>query len=105
MTNPSRDDQEALSFEDALGALESLVEAMEGDEMPLEEMIVGYEKGMRLHGVCEKRLEEARAKVLAIRKKAEGEGVEISEFEGDVAEATSGAEKGTAKAEGDGELF
>lgn len=58
---------EPASFEQALEALEDLVAEMEGDDLPLEKMIVGYEKGVRLRGICEKRLEEAQAKVQLIR--------------------------------------
>ena len=53
----------ALSFEDALGALEELVEAMENDQLPLEDLVAHYEKGAGLLQHCEKVLEVAKKRI------------------------------------------
>ena len=37
------------TFEKALGDLETLVESMESDQAPLDELIENYEKGTRLY--------------------------------------------------------
>lgn len=42
-----------LAFEEALAQLEGLVQDMESDQMPLEELIENYEQGSRLYQVCE----------------------------------------------------
>lgn len=51
------------SFEQALGELESIVEAMEEQDMPLESLLENYEKGTALVDVCQKRLTAAELKV------------------------------------------
>lgn len=51
------------SFEDAMGELESLVEAMEKDQLPLEELVAHYEKGAGLLQHCEKVLAAARERI------------------------------------------
>ena len=51
------------SFEEALGALEELVEAMENDQLPLEELVAHYEKGAGLLQHCEKVLKAAKKRI------------------------------------------
>ena len=43
-TSPD-DGQSEPSFEDALAGLESIVEAMEHENLPLEDLVSHYEKG------------------------------------------------------------
>ena len=62
-----------LTFEQAYGSLEDLVRAMESDEMPLSTLIEAYERGIQLHALCQKRLEEAQGRIEIIRKRASGE--------------------------------
>ena len=50
---------EARTFEEAMEELESLVEAMEGDQLPLEELVAHYETGAGLLQLCEKVLAAA----------------------------------------------
>ena len=64
-----------LAFEDALTQLEELVQDMESDRMPLEELIEKYERGSNLYRICEKRLDEAQGRIEIIRKKRNGETV------------------------------
>ncbi len=47
------------SFEDALKKLESIVEALESGDLPLEEAVKKYEEGMQLSKHCHKLLEDA----------------------------------------------
>lgn len=54
---------ESLSFEDAMERLEEIVSGMEGDRLPLEEMVGAYEEGARLLKVCRARIESARQRV------------------------------------------
>ena len=51
------------SFEESLAELETLVEAMENDQLPLEELVAHYEKGAGLLQHCEKVLSEARKRI------------------------------------------
>jgi len=58
-TNPTTD----LSFEDAMAELENIVEAMEGEQLPLEELIARYESGARLLKHCDSVLTGARKRI------------------------------------------
>jgi exodeoxyribonuclease VII small subunit len=52
-----------LSFEDAMAELENIVEAMEGEQLPLEELIARYETGSRLLKHCDSVLTGARKRI------------------------------------------
>lgn len=52
-----------LSFEDAMTELENIVEAMEGEQLPLEELIARYETGARLLKHCDSVLTGARKRI------------------------------------------
>ena len=58
---------ENTTFEKALGELETLVESMESDQAPLDELIENYEKGTRLYDLCQQRLDNAQRRVDLIR--------------------------------------
>jgi exodeoxyribonuclease VII small subunit len=64
---------EDLPFEDALKRLESIVEAMEGQELPLETLLARYEEGAKLTRMCQGKLNEAELKVQQLEKNAKGE--------------------------------
>lgn len=53
----------ALSFEDALAELDSIVRKLEGGSIKLDESIGAYERGALLKRHCETKLKEAQAKV------------------------------------------
>ncbi len=54
---------EDLTYEEALAELEGIVEALEGDQNPLEEAMKLYERGQALVGQCGALLESAQLKV------------------------------------------
>lgn len=54
---------ETLSFEEALSELESLVETMERGDLPLEESLKSFERGIELTRTCQNALKEAEQKV------------------------------------------
>lgn len=54
---------EKFNFEDALGSLEKLVEAMEEGELSLEESLKAFEQGIKLTRECQAALEKAEQKV------------------------------------------
>ncbi|WP_254492248.1 exodeoxyribonuclease VII small subunit [Bartonella sp. B1099] len=68
----------ALSFEQALKQLETIVENLERGDVPLEQSIDIYERGEALKKHCEKLLKVAEAKVEKIQLSQTGspEGVE-----------------------------
>ena len=62
-----------LPFEEALKKLEGIIEAMESDELPLEQMLARFEEGSKLAGICQARLTEAELKVQELEKNAAGQ--------------------------------
>ena len=66
-------DIQNLAFEEALKRLESIVESMESQELPLEQMLARYEEGTRLAQLCQAKLAEAEVKIQQIEKNAKGE--------------------------------
>ena len=63
---------EDLSFEDALKELESIVHRLETGEASLDDSIRLYERGDRLRQRCAERLDQAQARIEAIRLDADG---------------------------------
>jgi len=51
------------SFEEALNELEALVDAMEKGELPLEDSLHSFERGVQLTRACQQALKEAEQKV------------------------------------------
>jgi exodeoxyribonuclease VII small subunit len=64
--------ENAASFEEALKKLESIVEAMESDELPLDQLIQRFEEGATLAKLCQDRLSEAEVKVRRLEESLEG---------------------------------
>ena len=64
---------EEISFEEAAEKLESIVEAMESDELPLEKLLVQYEQGAKLVKICEGKLEAAEKRITQLEKSMGGE--------------------------------
>ncbi|MEW6038666.1 MAG: exodeoxyribonuclease VII small subunit [Pseudomonadota bacterium] len=52
-----------LSFEEALAELEQLVERMEQGNLPIEESLKLFERGIELTRTCQKALQDAEQKV------------------------------------------
>lgn len=52
-----------LSFEQALGELETIVRGLESGQAPLEDSIGAYERGIALKKHCQTKLQEAQAKI------------------------------------------
>lgn len=63
---------EEMSFEDALGELETIVRSLESGQAPLDKSIGAYERGITLKKHCEKKLQDARAKIEKITIGADG---------------------------------
>lgn len=62
----------AMSFEDALAELEGIVRGLEEGKGNLEDSIGAYERGAALKRHCERKLNEAKAKVDKISIGADG---------------------------------
>ena len=64
--------QDQVSFEEAMERLEEIVSSMEGERLPLEEMVHSYEEGAKLLRVCRERIETARQRVELITANLDG---------------------------------
>jgi exodeoxyribonuclease VII small subunit len=75
--NPAGEENPAkagnLPFEAALKKLESIVEAMESEDLPLEALLTRYEEGTRLAKMCQEKLAEAELKIQKLERSAGGE--------------------------------
>jgi exodeoxyribonuclease VII small subunit len=60
---PKKKDDESLSLEDTLAALEQLVETLEQGDIPLEEAMAAFEKGVTLTRRAQQTLAAAEQKV------------------------------------------
>ena len=63
----------SLPFEEALKKLETIVAAMESEELPLETLLAKYEEGTRLARTCQEKLAEAELKIQQLEKTMAGE--------------------------------
>jgi len=68
------------NFEGAMDRLEKIVEQMESGKLPLEDLIVRYEEGMKLVKICQERLANAEQKIEIITRNTAGKAV-VQEFE------------------------
>jgi exodeoxyribonuclease VII small subunit len=69
------------SFESAINRLEEIVEEMESDKLPLEQLLVRYEEGTRLAKVCQEKLDAAEKRIEIIARGPSGK-PQLVEFEG-----------------------
>jgi exodeoxyribonuclease VII small subunit len=73
MAENTQVDVKKLSFERAIGELESIVMRLEEGKVPLEESVAIYERGEALKRRCEELLRQAEARVDKITTDADGE--------------------------------
>lgn len=66
-------DDAGITFEDAAEKLETIVEAMESEELPLEKLLVQLEEGTKLVKVCESKLQAAEKRITQLEENLEGE--------------------------------
>ena len=81
-------ESKAPDFEQALAELESLVERLEGGELPLEEALKLFERGVALTRQCQGSLQAAQQKVEILLKR--GGDVQPEPFEDTGAERPAG---------------
>jgi exodeoxyribonuclease VII small subunit len=58
-----KQEQQELTFEQALERLEVIVKAMESGELPLEKAISEFQEGMQLARICREKLDQAEQKI------------------------------------------
>lgn len=62
----------AMSFEQALTALEEIVTQLERGDVPLDQSIELYERGEKLRAACQNRLDSAQARIEKIVASSDG---------------------------------
>jgi exodeoxyribonuclease VII small subunit len=68
----SEEPGDAPTFEQSLAGLEAIVEAMEHEQLPLEDLVACYEKGSALLDRCEQILHAARGRIELITLRNQG---------------------------------
>ena len=66
------EEKKEVEFETALKKLETIVENLEQGDLTLEAALKQYEEGVRMAGICSKRLSEAEKKVEVLMKTSGG---------------------------------
>ncbi len=79
----ANDDVKAMSFEEALDALERIVDDLERGDVALEESIRIYERGEALKAHCDRLLRAAEDKVEKIRLSREGKAICVEPLDGE----------------------
>ena len=57
---------EPLGYEQALSELERLVQAMESEQLPLDQVLRSYQRGAQLIRFCESKLADAQARIAVL---------------------------------------
>ena len=63
MARKKSSDDQAVTFETAVLELETIVQALEKGDLPLEEAVALFEQGVRLSRICSGKLDTAQEKV------------------------------------------
>lgn len=71
----------AMTFEDALRALEDIVRRLESGDVPLDQSITLYERGEALRRHCQARLDAAQARIEKIVAGPDGKAIGTEPFE------------------------
>ena len=78
-----KETEENLQFEEAIEKLESIIERMESEQIPLQELLKDYEEGTKLLKLCRDRIDGARQKVDKINKELTNGSVMLESLEDD----------------------
>ena len=76
-------DVRKMSFEEALAALEAIVQDLEGGEVPLDQSISIYERGEALKKHCAELLKAAEDRVETIKLDREGRATGLEPLDAD----------------------
>jgi len=85
-STPAADDP--ARFEQALAELEEIVGEMEGDRVPLDELLKKYERGTSLLRLCQGQISQARTRIEQIAQRAKNGGVSLEPFDPESEEST-----------------
>ncbi|MCS7192527.1 MAG: exodeoxyribonuclease VII small subunit [Armatimonadetes bacterium] len=77
---PIPEQNEPLTFEQAMARLEEIVRLLESGELSLDETVSLYEEGQRLRQFCQQKLNEAEKRIKMVTIANNGT-ISVSEFE------------------------
>ena len=83
MPRSENSDVKKMSFEEALAALEAIVQDLEGGEVPLDQSIAIYERGEALKAHCGELLRAAEDRVEKIKLDREGRAAGVEPLDAD----------------------
>jgi exodeoxyribonuclease VII small subunit len=92
------------TFESSLSQLETIVQKLEAGDLPLEESLKLFEKGVALSRECRERLNEAERRIEVLSKDAEGNPV-ISDLDPDSLRSERSAAKRIVFSDDDDQPF
>jgi exodeoxyribonuclease VII small subunit len=93
--------ENAPTFESALERIEQIAARMEAGDLPLEDLIVAYEEGLRLIRFCGERLDEAEKRLQTITRDAAGHPQGIAPIPEEIPSSTPPATSATKQDSGD----
>ena len=73
MARKKETDEKTITFEAAVSELDTIVQALEKGDLPLEDAVALFEKGVRLSRICSGKLGLAQEKVRKLLVEQEGE--------------------------------
>ena len=80
--------KEHQTFESALDRIEQIAARMEAGDLPLDDLIVAYEEGLRLIRFCSERLETAEKRLETITRDAAGQPTGATPVPGEIPSST-----------------
>jgi exodeoxyribonuclease VII small subunit len=81
---PKKKTIEKMSYEEAFEELQSIVEKMEGGDLPLKDSLALFERGQSLSVRCSELLEEAQLRLRQLTEDESGELIETDLKLGDL---------------------
>ena len=67
------DEENKLTFEEAIDKLENILKQLENEDTPLDQMVELYEKANKLANICKTKLKAADKKMAELVKNENGE--------------------------------
>jgi len=90
-------DTSIKDFEAAIAELESVVKKLEEGEMPLEQSLALYERGVQLSRFCHARLEEAERRIDVLNERGELKPASFDSAQDDVEQSRTATSPGSVE--------
>ena len=67
-----KQERNSLSFEEAIERLEEILQSMEEEQLPLEQLLQRYEEGVKLLRFCQEQLKAAQDRIRVLMEEEDG---------------------------------